>query len=71
MVYIRLQAEAHVTLLVDEFLKLEIFRQGQVASFILFVCLFVCFASLSSVWRVKQILITKPTSVSCHIAIDL
>ena len=52
MVYIRIQAEADVTLLVDEFLKMEIFRQGQAASFVLFcfvlfcfvlfVCLFVC-----------------------------
>ena len=74
MVYIRIQAEADVTLLVDEFLKMEIFRQEQAASFVLFVlfvCLFLSFASLSSVWHVNQILIAKPTSVSCHIAIDL
>ena len=44
MVYIRIQAEADVTLLVDEFLKMEIFRQEQAASFVLFAlfCLFVC-----------------------------
>ena len=43
MVYIRIQAEADVTLLVDEFLKMEIFRQGQAASFVLFCFVLFCF----------------------------
>ena len=47
MVYIRIQAEADVTLLVDEFLKMEIFRQEQAASFVcLTACLFVCLCIL-------------------------
>ena len=62
MVYIRIQAEADVTLLVDEFLKMEIFRQGQAASFVLFcfvlfclfVCLFVCLFCIIIIGMARQ-----------------
>ena len=75
MVYIRIQAEADVTLLVDEFLKMEIFRQEQAASFVLFVlfCFFVCFFCVIIIGMARQSDYHKVayTSVSCQTTIDL